>query len=61
MGDAKMPNRFSQLLGNSNNNRDMGRTVETHRVSSPVRKNRPRINNEVQTHDKDIAQYLQRM
>ena len=56
-----MPNRFSQLLGNSNNNRDMGRTVEIHRVSSPIRKNRPRINNEVQTHDKDIAQYLQRM
>ena len=34
---------------------------EVHRLSSPVRRNRPRINNEVQSQDKDIAQMLQKM
>ena len=56
--DNKAPNRFSQLL---TNHRDLGRTTDIHRLSSPMKRNRPRITNEVQSQDKDIARYLQKM
>lgn len=60
VGESFVPNRFSQVL---NNYRDLSShkrqsNSEVHRMSSPVRRNRPRINNEVQSQDKDIAQML---
>ena len=56
---APPQNRFSQLLNSGASNApNLGRTTEIHRMSSPIRRNRPRITNEVQSTDKDIAQYL---
>ena len=58
--EPHVPSRFSQLL--STNHRELGHTAaEVHRMSSPVRRNRPRITNEVQSSDKDIAQIVQKM
>lgn len=61
MADASGPSDDLQmhLAPRDLSERELGGTV--HRLSSPIRRNRPRITNEVQSQDKDIAQYLQQI